>query len=75
MREKYFSVYGKYGECRVVAVHKIFSKYTESMNSIQIMCGKNLLYAYMEDVKSISACSLVTPRDIKVCISQLIIII
>jgi hypothetical protein len=26
------------------AVHKIFSKYTENMNSIQIIGGKNLLY-------------------------------
>ena len=55
------------------AVHRIFSEYTESINSIKRICGKNL-WVYREHVKSLSACSLATPRNIKVCISQLVII-
>jgi hypothetical protein len=35
--------------------------------------GKNLC-VYRGHAKSLSACSLTTPRDIKVCISQIIII-
>jgi hypothetical protein len=53
MRGMYLSVYGEFGECRVVC---------GTQNCLQIR-GKNLYLLYKN-----------TPRDIKVCISQLIII-
>jgi hypothetical protein len=63
MRGKYLSVYGEYGECRVVC---------SSKNRLRI-CGKNLC-VFGEQAKNLSAYSLTTPREIKVCISQLKII-
>jgi hypothetical protein len=58
----YLSVYGEYGECRVVC---------GTQNCLQIR-GKNL--CVQEDAKRLLAYLENTPRDIKVCISQLIII-
>jgi hypothetical protein len=54
------------------AVLKIVSEYAESFNRIRRIRRKNL-YVYGKYRKSLSAYSLTTPRDIKVCISQLII--
>ncbi len=55
------------------AVLKIVSECAETFNRIRRIRGKNLC-VYGEHAKSLSVYSLTTPRDIKVCISQLIII-
>jgi hypothetical protein len=59
----YFNVYGEYGECRVVC---------GTQNCLQIR-GKNLC-VQGEDAKRLLAYKENTPRDIKVRISQLIIL-
>ncbi len=49
-------------------VHTIVTEYAENINHIQRIRGKNLCI-YGEHAKSLSARSLTTPRDIKLCIS------
>jgi|LakMenEpi03Aug12_release.lakeMendotaPanAssembly.Ray.scaffolds.fasta_scaffold1108978_1 hypothetical protein len=70
MRGKYMENTANAG---LFAVLKIVSEYAESFNRIRRIRRKNL-YVYGEYSKSLSAYSLTTPRDIKVCISQLIVI-
>jgi hypothetical protein len=53
------------------AVLKIVSECSENFNRIRRIRGKNLC-VYGEHAKSFSAYALTTPKDIKVCISQLI---
>ncbi len=84
MRGKYLCAFGECAESiseyientanvGLFAVLKIVSEYAESLNRIRRIRRKNL-NVYGEYAKSLSAYSLTTPRDIKVCISQLIII-
>jgi hypothetical protein len=84
MRGKYLSVFGKCAESieaymentantGLFALLKIVSECAEGFNRIRRIRKKNLC-VYGEHAKSLSADSLTTPRYIKVCISQLIII-
>ncbi len=56
----------------VISVHKIVSKYAESILTYLEIHGKNLC-VHGEDAKRLLAYSPNTPRDKNECISQLII--
>ncbi len=64
IRGKYFSVYGENGKLGLFAVHKIISE--SNSRKVLNVFGEyaERIYAYMEK----------TQRDIKVCLSRLIII-
>ena len=70
---KYLRVHGEYGNLGLFAVHKSSPNARKVFKRIWRMHRKNLC-VHGEDAKRILAYSPYTPRDIKVCISPLIII-
>ncbi len=74
IRGKYLRICGEYVKLGIFAVHKIVSEYAENIKRIRRIHGKNLC-VHGEDAKRLWVYSPNTPKDIKVCISQLIIII
>ncbi len=74
IRDKYLGVYGEYGKLGLFAVHKSSPITWKVFKRIRRMRGKNLCI-HGEDAKILLAYSPNTPKDIKVCISRLIIIL
>jgi hypothetical protein len=73
LRRKYLSVYGEYGNLGLFAVHKSSPNARKVFKRIWRIRGKNLC-VHREDANRLLAYSPYTPRDIKECISPLIII-
>ncbi len=73
IRRKYLSVDGEYGKVGLFAVHKIVSYARKVFKHIRRIRGKDLC-VHGDDAKRVLAYSPTTPRDIKVCISSLILI-
>jgi hypothetical protein len=73
LRRKYLSVDGEYGNLGLFAAHKIVSECAESIETHSENTRKEFIVP-KEDAKRLLAYSPNTPRDIKVCISPLIII-
>ncbi len=70
---KYLSVYGENGKLGLFAVNEIISEYAEVFKRIRRLRGKNLC-VHGVDAKRLLTYSPNTPKDIKVCLSQFIII-
>ncbi len=75
IRGKKLSLYREYVKSGLFAVHKIISQYAESIEPYsENMRKESTVCVHGEDAKKLLAYSHNTPRDIKVHISQLIII-
>ncbi len=70
---KYLCIYGENGELGLFAVNKSSPYMRKIFKHIRRIRGKNLC-VHGEDAKRLLAYSPNTPKDIKVCLSRLIII-